>query len=101
MLFLCALLSVSARKHICTYCKNRLQQYTKNKYWLCTYDTVALNILWDMKFPLPINLSKAIVAYEGRSTAVVESILSQVISSVTQGNYANHNVDLILWIYER
>ena len=25
LLFLCAMLSVSAREHICTYCKNRLQ----------------------------------------------------------------------------
>ena len=48
-----------------------------------------------------MNLSQAILAYEGRRTAVVESILSQVVSSVTQGNYAYHNVDLVLWIYER
>ena len=43
-----------------------------------------------------MNLSQAIVAYEGRPTDVVESILSQVV-----GNYACHNVDLILWIYKR
>ena len=48
-----------------------------------------------------MNLSQAIVAYEGRPTALVESILSQVVSSGTQGNYANHNVNLILWIYKR
>ena len=48
-----------------------------------------------------MNLSQDIVAYEGRPTSVVESILSQVVSSGTQVNYANHNVDLILWIYER
>ena len=48
-----------------------------------------------------MNLSQAIVAYEGRPTAVVESILSQVVSSGTQGNYANHNFNLILWIYKR
>ena len=48
-----------------------------------------------------MNLSQAIVAYEGRPTAVVESILSQVVSSGTQGNYANHNIDLVLWMYER
>ena len=48
-----------------------------------------------------MNLSQAIVAYEGCPTAVVESILSQVVSLVTQGNHAYHNVDLILWIYKR
>ena len=48
-----------------------------------------------------MNLSQAIVAYEGRPTAVVESIFSQVVSPGTQGNYTYHNVDLILWIYER
>ena len=48
-----------------------------------------------------MNLSQAIFAYEGRLNAVVESILSQVVSSGTQGNDANHNVDLILCIYER
>ena len=45
-------------------------------------------------------MSQAIVSYEGRPTAVVESILNQVVSSVTQDNYAYHNVDLFLWIYE-
>ena len=48
-----------------------------------------------------MNLPQAIVAYEGCLAAVVESILSQVVSSGTQGNYANHNVGIILWIYER
>ena len=48
-----------------------------------------------------MNLSQAIVAYEGLLTAIVESILSQVLSSGTQGNYANHNVNIILWIQER
>ena len=48
-----------------------------------------------------MNLSKAIISYEGRPTAVVEAILSQVVSSSSQGNYTNHNVDLILWIYEK
>ena len=48
-----------------------------------------------------MNMSQAIVAYEGRPTAVVESILSQVVSSGTQGNYSYHNFDLIIWIYER
>ena len=47
-----------------------------------------------------MNLSQAIVAYEGRPTAIVESILSQVVSSGTQGNYANHNIDLVLCMYE-
>ena len=41
------------------------------------------------------------MAYEGRSTAVVKSILNQVFSSSTQAKYANHNADLILWIYEK
>ena len=48
-----------------------------------------------------MNLSQDIVAYEGRPNAVVESILSQVISSGTQGNYSNHNANLIIWIYKR
>ena len=48
-----------------------------------------------------MDLSQDIVAYEGRPNAVVESILSQVVSSGTQGNYSNHNVDLIIWIYKR
>ena len=48
-----------------------------------------------------MNLSQAIVAYEYRPTDVVESILSQVVSSGTQVNDANHNVNLILWIYKR
>ena len=34
-------------------------------------------------------------------TAVFESILSQLVSSDTQGNYFNHNVKIVLWIYER
>ena len=48
-----------------------------------------------------MNLSQDIVAYEGRPTDVVESILSQVVSSGTQGNYSQQNVDLVLWICER
>ena len=48
-----------------------------------------------------MNFSQAIVAYEGPTTAVFECVLSQVVSSGTQGNYAYHNVDLLLWIYER
>ena len=47
-----------------------------------------------------MNLSRAIIAYEGRPTDVVESILIQVVSSGTQGNYANHNVNLVLLIYK-
>ena len=42
--------------------------------------------------------NNAIVAYEGRSTAVVEAILNQIVSLGTQEKYANHNVDLILRI---
>ena len=45
--------------------------------------------------------TNAIVAYEGRPTAAVEAILNQVVSSGTQDNYANHNIDLILWLYEK
>ena len=48
-----------------------------------------------------IQASNAIIAYEGRLTAVVEAILSQVVSSGTQTNYANHNAYLIFWIYEK
>ena len=50
------------------------------------------------KNSLPMNLSQAIFAYEVRPTDVVESILSQVLSSGTQVNYVNQNADLILWI---
>ena len=45
--------------------------------------------------------SNYIIAYEGRFTAAVKAILNQVFSSGTQANYANHNSDLILWIYEK
>ena len=48
-----------------------------------------------------MNLSQATAAFEGRPTAVVESILGQVVSSGTQGNYDNHNIDFVLWIYDR
>ena len=48
-----------------------------------------------------MNLSKAIVAYKGFPNDVVESMLSQVVSSGTQVNYANHNVHLVIWVYER
>ena len=47
-----------------------------------------------------MNLSQSIVAYEVHPTAVVDSILSQVVSSGTQGNYDYHNADLVLCIYE-
>ena len=45
--------------------------------------------------------SNAIIANEGCPTAVVKAILSQVVSSGTQTNYANHKNDLIHWIYEK
>ena len=45
--------------------------------------------------------SNSIIAYEGRRTEFVKAILSQVVSSGTRTNYANHNVDLLLWIYEK
>ena len=44
--------------------------------------------------------STALIAYQGRPTAEVEAILNQVVSSGTKVNYAQHNMDLILWIYE-
>ena len=50
-----------------------------------------------------MNLSDAttaLIAYEGRPTAAVEAILNQVVSTGTQGNYANHNMELIIWIFE-
>ena len=40
----------------------------------------------------------AIIAYEGHLAVVVEAILSQVVSSGMRTNYANHNVNPILWI---
>ena len=48
-----------------------------------------------------MNLSQATAACEGRPTAAFESILGQVVSSGTQGNYAIHIVDLVLSVYER
>ena len=48
-----------------------------------------------------MNLSRDTIDYEIRHDAVVESILIKVVSIGTQGNYANHNVDLIIWIYDR
>ena len=50
---------------------------------------------------IPSQASNAIAAYEGCPTLVVKAILNQVVSSGTQENYSNHNVDLILWIYEK
>ena len=48
-----------------------------------------------------MNANTALIAYECRPTAAVEAaILNQVASSGTQGNYTNHDMDLILWIYE-
>ena len=49
----------------------------------------------------PSQASNAIIAYEGRPMAVVEAILTQVVSSGTPTYYANHNADQILWIYEK
>ena len=43
----------------------------------------------------------AIIAHKVRPNAVVEAILNQVVSSGTQANHANHNFDLILWIYKK
>ena len=39
-----------------------------------------------------------IVAYEGHPTAVIKAIFNQEVYSGMQEKYANHNVDLILWI---
>ena len=62
---------------------------------------MALNISNFTKIPMPLSqASNVIIAYEGRPTSVVDSILSQVVSSGTRTNYANHNADLILWIYK-
>ena len=47
------------------------------------------------------SISNAIIAYEGYPTAFFEAILNQVASSGMQENYANHNVDLVLWIYDK
>ena len=44
--------------------------------------------------------TNAIVAYEGHPTAAVEAIFNQVVSSGTQDNYANHNIDRILWLFQ-
>ena len=50
---------------------------------------------------MKMNQPQALIAYEGRPTAEVEAILNQIVSKGTQGNYMNHNMDLILWIYEQ
>ena len=61
---------------------------------------LELKISTSIKF-LKMNQPQALIAYEGRPTAEVEAILNQVVSKGTQGNYINHNMDLILWIYEQ
>ena len=48
-----------------------------------------------------IQASNTIISYEGRLKAAVEAIFSQVVYSGTRTNYANHNADLILCIYEK
>ena len=45
--------------------------------------------------------SNAIIAYEGRPTEVFEAILIQLVSSGMHTNYANHDADLILWVYDK
>ena len=45
--------------------------------------------------------SNTIVACEGHLTAIVEVNLNEVVFSVTQEKYSNHNVDLINWIYKQ
>ena len=50
---------------------------------------------------LKMNQCQELIAYEGRPTAEVEAILNQVVAKGTQGNYINHNMDLILWIYDK
>ena len=48
IIFLCVVLSVSAREHIFNYCKNRFLLWPSMKYLLYTYDDMALNILRSM-----------------------------------------------------
>ena len=51
-----------------------------------------------------MNISQATnasISYEGRPTEVSQSILYQVLSSGNQEKNTNHNIDLILWIYEK
>ena len=48
-----------------------------------------------------MNLPQAIFTYEVQPTALVECMLSQVVSSGTHGTYAYHNFNLIIWIYKR
>ena len=45
--------------------------------------------------------SNTIVAYEGCPTAAGKAILKHVVPSGMQEKYANHNVDLTLWIYKK
>ena len=54
------------------------------------------------KYPSKLSqASNATISYEGRLTAFVKAIFNQVVSSGTRENYANHNADLIIWIYEK
>ena len=48
-----------------------------------------------------MNISQAIVAYAGFLTALFDSVSSQVVPSGTKCNYTNHDVNLIICIYER
>ena len=44
--------------------------------------------------------SDAIISYEGRPTSTVEEIMKQVVATGTQGNCNDHNVDIVLWLYD-
>ena len=54
------------------------------------------------KIPMTMSQSSnTIIAYDGCMTAVFKAISNQVVYSDNQEKYANHNAELILWIYER
>ena len=44
--------------------------------------------------------SNSIIVYKGHPTEFIEAILNQLVSLGKRANYANHNADLILWIYK-
>ena len=57
---------------------------------LYTFDGITLNISNSKKILMTlIKSSNAIIAYEGRLTAVVKVILNNVVSSGTYTNYSN------------
>ena len=46
------------------------------------------------------NHNNAIIAYQGRPTNVVETIMKRVVASKSESKYKNDNTTFILWLYD-